>query len=223
MKIVNGQAVPEGLSLGELKKMMESPDMQTFAVACEALQEAKTTEAYALLKRYIAHADPYRRRCVLAVIFNYPEAAELISHLEQALGSEKSFLVGTALDVIIQGKARVSDDVLLACMEKNPEALRGYTCLALRTVSDTQRNVQRILTLYRGCQDESARIGLAECLHSFCNAENHMELYRLFQNDPAPHIRILACRIAKEYRHPQLLEKFTQDQDGHIHKLARSE
>ena len=215
--------VSEGLSPEELANMMEAGDMKTFSVACEALCLANTHWAYKILKQHIAHSDLYKRRYVLSVIFHYPQAVELTSHLEQALNSEKPFLYGTALNVIIQEKVRVSDEALLVCFERNQGKLNRYDCLALETAEKTEANTRRILKLYRLCRDKSFRIGLAETLYCFCSQENHMEFYRLFQDDPAPHIRILACRIAKDYRHLELLRKFAQDKDGHIRKLAVSE
>ena len=101
MKMINGQIVPENLTLSELEGMMESSNMQTFAVACEVLRLANTQEAYELLKKYLYVSDQYKRRCVLAVIYDYNNASELVSELVQALNSEEHFLVTTALDNII--------------------------------------------------------------------------------------------------------------------------
>lgn len=223
MQKIRGLMVPEGLSPEELKIMMESGDMKTFSTACEALCLAKAPWAYEILKQHISHKDLYKRRYVLSVIFHYPQAAELVSHLEQALNSEKPFLYDTALNVIIQEDVRVSDDALLACFERNHGSLNRYVCLALETVEKNESNTRRILKLYRACRDKSFRIGLAETLYCFCREENHMEFFHLFRDDPAPHIRILACRIAKDYHHAELLAKFAKDWDGHIRKLARFE
>ena len=212
----------ESYTLEELAEMMASDNMQTFLNTCAFLRRVKKREAYELLKAHVGHKDPYKRRYVLASIFHYPEASELVSHLEEALKSEKSYLVGTALDVIIQGKARVSDEALLACLEANLENRGRYACSALYAVEKTPENARRVLRMYHDCRDESIRIGLAEVLHSFCSDENHMDFYNLFHADPVPNIRILACRIAKDYHHPELLLAFTQDRDGHIRKLAQS-
>lgn len=215
--------VPEELSLGELKTMMESSDMQTFMIACEALRLAQNDASYALLKQYIAHSDLYKRRYVISVIFGYPQAAELVPHLELALGSEKPFLWGTALDVIIQEKVRVAEEALFSCIERNWEQVGRYDIYALDSVEKTQGNAGRILKLYQACRDDSTRIAMAGVLYGFCTEENHQTFFQLFQDDPAPHIRILACRIAREHHRPDLLSKFAQDRDGHIRKLARTE
>lgn len=223
MAMVKGMDIPEGLSPAELEAMMESKDMQTFMIACEALCLENTNQAYGILKRYIAHNDLYRRRYVLSVIFGYPQAAELVSHLEQALCSDKAFLWGTALDVIIQKEVRVAEEVLFSCIERNWSQVERYDIYALESVEKTQANAQRILKLYQACRDDSTRIAMAGVLYSFCTEENHLALFELFRDDPASHIRILACRIARAYRRPDLLAKFAQDRDGHIRKLVLSE
>ena len=220
MQMIRGLMIPENLTPEELKKMMESGDMRTFMIACEALRLTDTHWAYGVLKQNITHSDLYRRRYVLSVIFHYPEAAELVPHLEQALASGKSFLEGTVLDVIIQDNISISEEILLAYFERNRETINSYHCLALRTVAKSEANSRRILKMFRLCRYESMRIALAQQLHSFCSTGNHMALYELFRNDPAPQVRILACRIAREYHHPELLEGFVRDRDGHIRKLA---
>lgn len=213
----------ESHSLEELEALMESGDMTTFTNTCAFLRRVQTQEGYELLKRHIDHPDLYKRRFVLATIFHFPQAQELVSHLEAALNSGKSFLAGTALDVVIRGMARIPDNVLLAYMEQHPESLSRYACSALESVEKNPENARRVLKMYCGCRDESIRIGLAEVLYSFCSNENHMEYFDLFRDEPVPHIRILACRIAKEYHRPELLQTFAQDRDGHIRKLADSQ
>lgn len=222
MAMVKGMDIPEGLSPAELEAMMESGDMRTFIIACEALCLENTNQAYKILKRYIAHSDLYKRRYVLSVIFSYPQAAELVPYLEGSLNTEKSFLWGTALDVIIQQDIRVAEEALFSCIERNWSQVGRYDIYALESVKKTQANARRIWKLYRSCRDDSTRIAMAEVLHGFCTEENYLTYYELFRDDPAPHIRILACRIARAYQRPDLLSKFTQDRDGHIRKLACS-
>ena len=221
MQLVRGMMIPEELTPEELKEMMESGNMQTFMVACEALRLADTPWAYGILKQYITHSDLYKRRYVLSVIFHYPQAAELVPHLERALTSGTSFLEGTALDVIIQDRISVSEERLLTYFERNRESINCYHCLALDTVARSDENARRVLKMFRLCRNKSMRIALAQCLYDFHSEENHLELYELFRKDPVPHIRILACRIARDYHHPELLDGFVQDPDGHIRKLAR--
>ena len=90
MKIVNGQMIPDDLSLSELEMMMRSADMETFVSACEALRQLHTQNAYDVLKKYISCADLYKKRYVLSVIFDFDCAIELVPELENALQSDAS-------------------------------------------------------------------------------------------------------------------------------------
>jgi len=222
MKMINGQIVPESLTLSELEELMESSNMQTFAVACEALRLVNTQEAYELLKKYLYVSDQYKRRCVLAVIYDYNNASELVSELVQALNSEEHFLVTTALDNIIQGKIHVADEQVLACIERNHGKLNSYYYCVLTCIERTEENIERILNLYHTCKEDSVRIAMAESLYSFCNPNNYLRLFNLFKDDSVAHIRMVACRIAIDRDRGDLLQNFKQDKDGHIRKLALS-
>ena len=222
MKMINGQIVPENLTLSELEGMMESSNMQTFAMACEVLRLANTQEAYELLKKYLYVSDRYKRRCVLAVIYDYNNASELVSELVQALNSEELFLVTTALDNIIQGKIHVADEQVLACIGRNHGKLNSSYYYVLTCIERTEENIDRILNLYRTCKEDSVRTVIAESLYSFCNPNNYLRLFNLFKNDSVAHIRMVACRIAIDRDRGDLLQNFKQDKDGHIRKLALS-
>lgn len=222
MKMINGQIVPENLTLSELEEMMESSNMQTFAIACEALRLANTQEAYELLKKHLYVSDRYKLRCVLAVVYDYSNSSELVSELVRALNSEELFLVTTALDNIIQGKVRVADEQVLACIERNHGKLNSSYYYVLTCIERTGENVERILNLYHACKENSIRIALAECLHTFCNPNNYIRLFNLFKDDSVAHIRMVACRIAIDRDRRDLLQNFKQDKDGHIRKLALS-
>ena len=222
MKMINGQIVPENLTLSELEEMMESSNMQAFAVACEALRLVNTRQAYEILKKYIRVLDRYKRRYVLSVIFDFSDSNELISELEYALQSEDIILVTTALNNIIQGKVRVKDELVFACIEKNRKSIDHWHYNVLTSVEKTERNLELILKLYYACKEDSCRIVIAECLQTFCNSDNYLRLFDLFKEDAVSHIRIIACRIAKDYARVDLLQKFVQDKDGHIRKLALS-
>lgn len=222
MKMINGQTVPENLSLPELVEMMGTSDVQIFAVACEALRLANTQQAYEVLKKHISVADKYKFRCILEVIFDYSSACELVCALEYALQSEEMFLVKTALNNIIQGKVRVADEQVLACIEKNHHKLDSYSYRVLTRIKGTSESINRILNLYHTCKEDSCRVVIAECLYHFCSINNYLQLFALFESEDTPHIRILACRIAKDYNRADLLQKFTHDKDGHIRKLVLS-
>lgn len=220
MKTINGQIVTEKFPLSELEKMLESSDMQKFAVACEALRLANTRQAYEVLKKHISDPDRYKRRCILSVIYDYSCSSELIPELLGAMQSDEMFLVTTALDIIIQGKVHAVDEQIFACIEKNQGKLDSYYYRALSGVENSEENMERILKLYSTCKEKSVRSAIAECLYVFRNEKNYVQLFELFEGDAVPHIRILACRIAKDYHRADLLQKFIEDEDGHIRKIA---
>lgn len=210
----------ETLSLTELSEMMESPHMQTFALACEALRLAGTHEAYELLKKYIAAADKYKRRYVLSVIFDFAESSELNSDLLKALRSKESFFITTALKHIINGKIKIADEQIFACLESCRSWLDQYFYQVLDGVEKSKENLERTLNLYRTCGTDSARIAIAEHLADFCTPENYLQLYDLMAGHPFPKIRMAACRIAKRFGRRDLLQRFEKDSDGHIRKYV---
>ncbi len=220
MKTVNGQIVPEGLSISKLEDMMDSSNMQTFAIACEALRLSQTQQAYDLLKKHLTATDPYKRRYVLSVIFDYPDSSELTSNLEQALQSKFIYLVTTALNNIIHKKARIADEQIIAAIERNHASINSYYFQALTCIENTEQNTERIIKLYHSCKQDSQRISVAECLYYFSHSNYHLQLFDLFKDHPIPHIRILACKIARDLGRKDLLQKFAQDKDGHIRKLV---
>lgn len=222
MKIVNGRDIPNTYSLPELEMMMRSANMETFAMACEALRQLHTEDAYNVLKKYISCADLYKKRYVLSVIFDFDGATELISELENALQSDEHFLITTALDHIIQGKAHIGDEQLFTCLEKNSNKLNAYYYRVLVCVDKTKENLERTLRLYQSSKDSSVKAAIAEGVYTFCDKDNYFRLFSLFENSQIPHVRIVACRIARDYTRIDLLKRFTQDHDGHIRKLANS-
>ncbi len=219
MEIVNGQQIPEELSLSELTRMMESFDMKNFSLACEALRGAATHDAYQVLKRYIDSSDLYRRRYVLSVIFDYPYASELTPHLIKALHGSEHFLVTTALRVLANDKIHLEDEHILRCLEENSAWLDSCDYLLLNKLEKTTAHTARIVALFRTAPTDGVRIAIAEALVSFAVTENYRELFDLFCHHPASKIRMAACRIADRFERRDLLQTFSKDPDGHIRKF----
>ena len=59
LEYLNGSIVPYDLSFDELVNMLHSSTMKDFCLACEALSEIKSQEAYKVLKQYLYDKDPY--------------------------------------------------------------------------------------------------------------------------------------------------------------------
>ncbi len=204
MRMINGKAVPEGLSREELKRMMASSDMQTFSLACEALRDAKTAEAY-----------------VLSVIFSFPEAVELTPYLKKALHSDVHFLVDTALTVLMNENVTLSDDDILSCFSRHIHWLDGVYALLLGRVAKNSAHTERVIAWFRSAQTDSMRIALAEQLLSFATEETFERLFGLFSDSPISKVRMAACRLADMFDRQELLARYAEDPDGHIRRFAK--
>ena len=107
-EILNGTRIPYDLSVEELSKMLSSPIMQDFSLACEALSYKNDNAAYEAMKNYINDKDKYRRLYILKTIFRHPNAVELVDFLESAITSEDFLFVENGLLVISEYKITVS-------------------------------------------------------------------------------------------------------------------
>ncbi len=63
---------------------------------------------------------------------------------------------------------------------------------------------------------------MAEQLEEFATEENHMQLFKLFQEDEQAHVRMIACKIASKMKRHDLIVKFEDDKDGHIRKYVKN-
>lgn len=79
------------------------------------------------------------------------------------------------------------------------------------------------MVLYKKKRDNtSIRIIMAEQLEEFATDENHMQLFKLFQEDEQAHVRMIACKIASKMKRHDLIVKFEDDKDGHIRKCVKN-
>ena len=210
----------EHISIKELDQMMESSDMKLFVAASNALVQRKSKEAYEILKKYIFSADVYKKRYVLSVIFEYPEALELVDELEKALRipNTHSFMTSTILGIIIQYHISIDAEIVVEALRNCDLDFGGYYQL-IGEFDKNKKNLEMILELYhskRKCT--SIRISMAEQMFKFVNKENYMQLFQLFEKDEQPHIRMIACEIANKMERRDLLMLFKDDKYGHIRK-----
>ena len=220
MEILNGQVTPTDCTIDELKVMLESSDMQTFALACEALKNTKTAQAYHLLKSKLQVKDKYRYRYLLSVIFAFDQSGELQENFINALQSDDIILVTTALEHLIHRNLWVSDEQILACFEKNHNSLDGYYYQILTGIARTESHTTRIINLLITSQPKSIRIAVAKCLSEFTTKENYLDIYSLFADSDIAKLRLEACRIACRFNRMDLLQPFAEDSDGHIRKYV---
>ncbi len=220
MKFLNGHVVPMDCTNDELQAMLESSDMQTFALACEALRNTQTTEAYRLLKNNLQTKDKYRYRYILSVIFAFDESAELQDHFINAMQSDDRIFVTTALAHLIHKNIWVSDEQILACFEKNHNSMDGYYYQILLRIERTESNTAGIIKLLNTSQTDNVKIAVAECLTEFATKENYLNIYSLFVNSSIAKLRLEACRVAYKFNRIDLLQAFAKDSDGHIRKYV---
>ena len=222
MKYINGKTVPEHYTIDQLRKMLESSDMQTFVFACEALRNTKKPEAYQALKAKLQEKERYKYRYLLSVIFSFDESAELQEHFINALLSEDMLLVTTALEHLVHKNMWVTDEQILTCFEKHHNNLDGYYYQILRGIARTELHTERMMKLLNCSRSDSAKIAVAECLTDFTTTENYCDIYKLFADSNVPKLRLEACRIARKFSRKDLLQAFANDSDGHIRKYVES-
>ena len=212
----------EHISITELDQMMETSDMKQYGKVANALVQKKSKEAYEVLKKHIFSKDVYKRRYVLSVIFEYPEALELVDELEKALKTQNAylFMTTTILSLMIKYHITLDASVVVEALT-NSDMNDGWYYQVLGEFDKNEKNLEMILKLYRAKRKyTSIRIFMAEEIFKFVNEENYMQLYQLFEKDEQPHIRMVACKIANKMGRRDLLELFKDDKDGHVRKYV---
>ena len=221
MKYINGNAVPDDCTIDQLQEMLDSSDIQTFVLACEALRNTKEAKAYQVLKTKLQEKDRYRYRYLLSVIFSFDESAELHEYFENALLSDDTLLVTTALEHLTHKNMWVTDEQILTCFEKNHNNLNGYYYQILLRVARTETHTTKIIKLLNSSQSNSIKIAVAECLADFTTSENYHDIYKLFVDSNLPKLRLEACRIAHKFGRVDLLQALANDSDGHVRKYVK--
>ena len=206
------------VDIENLAQMMETSNMKQFCATAKELVGRKSEDAYEVLKRYVYSSDIYKRRYILSIIFEYPYAIELKEELDKALRIEnaKSFMTTTILEVLIKYNIEIDSKIIVQVL-KNSSMDSGWNYQVIRTFDNNDKNLKMLLELYRikgTCT--SIRISMAEQLLRFAKEENYMQLFQLFEKDEQPHIRIIACEIAKKMNRQDLMILFKDDKDGHI-------
>ena len=216
-EILNGTRIPYELSVEELSKMLSSPIMKDFSLACEALSCKNDVAAYEAMKPYINDKDKYRRLYILKTIFRYPKAIELVGFLENAITSEDFLFVENGLIVISEHQFKVSDSMLLSVVTTHLPKL--YTAIrSLNTLDICEENYTKLTALFSKAEQCSQKEFIGEVLADKYLPSKSKELFELFSCDKFAKIRWLAVKIAKKYGYD--LSVFLFDEDGHVRNLA---
>ena len=216
-EILNGTRIPYELSVEELSKMLSSPIMNDFSLACEALSYKKDVAAYEAMKPYINDKDKYRRLYILKTIFRHPNAAELVDFLENAISSDDFLFVENGLIVISEHQIKVSDSLLLSAV--NTHLPKLYTAVgSLITLDISEENFKNLLAIFSKSEQCAQKEVIGEILSYHYLPSKSKELFEIFSRDKFAKIRILAIKIAKKYGYD--LSVFLSDEDGHVRSLA---
>lgn len=216
-EILNGTRIPYELSIEELRKMLSSPDMKDFSLACEALSYKNDDAAYEAMKYCINDKDKYRRLYILKTIFRHSNAAELVDFLENAITSDDFLFVENGLIVISEYKIKVSDSLLLSVIDKHLPKI--YTAMrSLTTLEACEDNYTKLVSLFTRAEQCSQKEFVGDILVNKYLPSKSKELFELFSRDKFAKIRLLAIKIAKEYSYDLLI--FLSDMDSHVRNLA---
>ncbi len=216
-EILNSSRIPYELSVEELSKMLSSPIMKDFSLACEALSYKNDDAAYKAMKSCINDKDKYRRLYVLKTIFRHPNAVELVNFLENAITSEDFLFVENGLIVISEYQIKVSDSLLLSVIHKHLPKL--YTAIrSLNTIDISEENYSKLITLFSKAEQCVQKEIIGKVLADNYLPSKSKELFELFSRDTFAKIRLLAIKVAKKSRHN--LSFFLSDIDGHVRNLA---
>ena len=216
-EILNGTHIPYELSVEELRKMLSSPIMKDFSLACEALSYKNDVAAYEAMKPFINDKDKYRRLYILKTIFRHPKAIELVGFLENAITSEDFLFVENGLIVISEHQIKVSDSMLLSVVTTHLPKLYTAIC-SLNTLDICEENYTKLTALFSKAEQCSQKEFIGEILIGKYLPSKSKELFELFRRDKFAKIRLFAVKIAKKYGYD--LSVFLSDEDGHVRNLA---
>lgn len=156
MKFFNDQLVPDDLPLEDLERMLFSDHIQDFALACEELALTRRREAFALMRRCYAQADPFRRRSLLAVLLGCPFAGELTAEAEDALASGDPELAAAALTAVAAGTVTVADAAILDSLTEHAAELPTAAWQALTRVAPTPAHRAKLEALRTAAPERAA-------------------------------------------------------------------
>ena len=217
--ILNGTLIPYDLPIQELEKMLYSPIMKDFSLACEALSYKSDPKAYQIMKTHINSKDKYRRLYILKTIYRHPEAVELVDVLESAITCDDFLFVENGLIVVSEYGIKVSERILVTAVRKYCADL--YTAVgALKTLAINNENYEEITEIFTVCSKCAQKEVLANILCNGYLPQKSKELFELFKKDAFGKIRLLALEIGKKYGLD--VDDFLTDPDGHIRKAVET-
>ncbi|MBQ8392878.1 MAG: hypothetical protein IJX51_03810 [Clostridia bacterium] len=216
--ILNGTQIDYDTSLEKLKKMISSPVMKDFCLACEVLSSKNSVEAYEIMKPYVNDKDKYRRLYTLKTIFAFSQAkAELISFLENSILSDDILFSENALLVISNYEIKVSDALIISAVHRHMPKL--YHALnTLKAIDVNEENYIKVIELFNKSNQSGQKEIIGNILMEKYLPAKACELFEIFRIDKYPKIRLLSVELARKYGYN--LIQLMKDIDGHVRSHA---
>ena len=218
LEYLNGSIVPYDLSFDELVNMLHSSTMKDFCLACEALSEIKSQEAYKVLKQYLYDKDKYKRLYVLKIIFKNSLAVELTEELEKALLSDDILFVEAGLFIVKEYNVRVKENILKEAIIKNFDSL-SYSLSSISVFEASRENFDFIVKLYEKSNESVKFEIISETLYYSYGKLYSQEIFDLISNSKNDKARYYAAKLAIDCGFD--ITQFQNDKNGHIRKLVK--
>ena len=217
--LLNGAPVPQEYSVEALETMLQSPVMQEFCLAVNALLNVKDDKTFDLLKPFLTHKDKYRRLYVFKKIFYHPRGREIFNVLIEALSSEDSYFVNAALSIISTLKIRVPEQLLIEAVNRTFSDRYPDSLHALSMLEANENNFNYLISLFLKSETCGNSELLAEILFDKYAAQKSEILFNLFSSGKYAKIKLLAIQLGNRYGFD--ISQFLKDNDGHVRKLAK--
>lgn len=221
-QIWNGEPVPSGLTVAELRSLVQGTGDRRWA-AIIALANKPGQETRDALVEFLRSSDPLVRRFAVEAVGNYscdPNAAELVAPL---LYDTNDLVVRTAIGAaanlrLMAVHARIAD--LINHIDESMKMAAINALESLWQPSDFDAVFERY------CKDRSdaVRKQAAMALRNHVTAQQWRVVFEAFRHDPLPRHRVWACELAATFgdkTHGPALDALLDDPDGHARRAAQ--
>lgn len=208
------------LTREEIESIM-AESYEHFWFLCFVLKKRGEDEDFELIKKFINDSD--HRKCYLALknILAFEKGKEKYAHfVSERLKNDDIIILRGALELVREHKLMQTDNRILEIYEKYIDKNISSCCVcALRYNPGFEENYERILALYRRAPKPNKEC-FTKLLTDLADESHFDELFPLFAEDEYCKVRIGAARLAIKHERYELLNRFINEKDGHIRKLA---
>ena len=215
---VNGRRIPYEASTEELILLLQSKEMTSFCVACEALSYRSEDAAFSAVSSFLVSKDSMRRLYAFEVIYRFPQAAKLQWYLDDQLFSNELWFVKAALRNIMYYRVPCTEEKLKAAVSAHYRTLHEeFHALAALGISDN--NYQYLKSLLADVRTSISQEIVSEILIRGYGATKTEELFSLLSASSNPKLRVRSVYLAKQ--HGIATEHMANDVDGHVRKAVK--